>query len=62
MNDPGKTARHFGKIIRFDHFYLLFLFLITPSNGHFETVKYFKEKGFDGNIKDEARKTSLHFG
>ena len=61
-DEAGKTALHFGKIIRFDLFLLLFLFFTAPSNGHFDTVKYFKEKGFDGNIKDEAGKTALHFG
>ena len=61
-DDAGKTALHFGKIIRFDHFYLLFLFFIGSSNGHIDTVKHFIEKRFDGNIKDEAGKTSLHFG
>ena len=62
MNDPGKSALHFGKIIRFDHFYLLFLFFLASSNGHLDTVKYLIEKRFDGNIKDEAGKTSLNFG
>ena len=51
-NDAGKTALQCGETIRFDHIYLLFLFLIGSSNGHLDTVKYFIEKGFDGNIKD----------
>ena len=50
-NDAGNTALHFGGIILFDHFYLLFLLFIGSSNGHIVTVKLLIEKRFDGNSR-----------
>ena len=47
---------------RFDHFDLLFLFFIGSNNGHLDIVKYFIEKGFDGNIQHNDGWTALHFG
>ena len=54
------TALYYGTIPRFDHFYLQFLFLSASVNGHLDIVKYFIEKGFDGNIKDNNGATALH--
>ena len=58
----GSTALHSGKMIRFDHFYLLFPSFIASVKGHLDIVNYLIEKGSDGNIQDNDGLTALHCG
>ena len=53
---------HYGKMSRFDHVYLLFLFFIASDNGHLDIVNYLIEKGFNRNIEDNDGCTALHSG
>ena len=61
-DNNGATVLYYGTIPRFDHFYLLFLFLIATHKSHLDIAKYFLEKGFDGNIKDNDGAIALHKG
>ena len=43
-DEAGKTALNFGKIIRFDHLCLLFLYLLASSDGHLKQCNILQQK------------------